>query len=412
MTCARTGPERHRLVCLLPPRRARRVVPASRVPRRRRGLPGARQGPGAAAPAGGAVPPVRGLARRAGPRAGRGVLARDPRRLPGADPAPARPGGVRRARARRASRGADVDAACRGDVGPEGARPGAPAHAQHARSGRARAPAQPPLRLGRRDVRRERVGPPAGAAGRRVDRRALREHGAAARARGRGRAGRGAGWAGCRPPRWSSARSSGARWWRSRAGARSPAASRCSSRSSPSRTTRSTPRRGSSARSVELRYRGATNYPLSLTASAPGLRLTVRAAYDRRRFTDDAVARLLEQLGLLLEGLASDPRAPLALLPLVTPLERQKRAGRVERHAPRPRLSAHAARGARGAGRAHARTRWRSSFEDDAGHLPRAERAGEPARPRPARAAASDRTCSWASASSGRWSWWWRSSAC
>ncbi|HXK09666.1 MAG TPA: amino acid adenylation domain-containing protein [Vicinamibacteria bacterium] len=75
---------------------------------------------------------------------------------------------------------------------------------------------------------------------------------------------------------------------------------------------------------TELRYRGATNYPLSLTASAPGPRLSLRAVFDRGRLADEAVARLLDQIGVLLEEMASRPRAALASLVLLTDEERRR----------------------------------------------------------------------------------------
>ena len=65
------------------------------------------------------------------------------------------------------------------------------------------------------------------------------------------------------------------------------------------------------------------NYPLTLTA-APGDELTLRLAYDARRFTDDAVERLLEHLSRLLTELPADPRRQLAAIPLLSASERQE----------------------------------------------------------------------------------------
>src|SRR5207302_540558 len=75
------------------------------------------------------------------------------------------------------------------------------------------------------------------------------------------------------------------------------------------------------------RYVSRTHYPLSLLVT-PGERLVVRATFERRRFEDAAIARLLGHLANLLGGLAalaSSPAAPsLGALPLLSPAERHQ----------------------------------------------------------------------------------------
>ncbi|MFZ5915510.1 MAG: non-ribosomal peptide synthetase, partial [Chloroflexota bacterium] len=66
-----------------------------------------------------------------------------------------------------------------------------------------------------------------------------------------------------------------------------------------------------------------TNYPLTVV-SGPGERLALRIAYDRRRFDDDAIGRMLGHLKTLLEGIAADPSQRIASLPLLTEAERQR----------------------------------------------------------------------------------------
>jgi non-ribosomal peptide synthetase component F len=79
-----------------------------------------------------------------------------------------------------------------------------------------------------------------------------------------------------------------------------------------------------------------TNYPLSVVAAFRGS-LTVRIDYDRSRFDDATIERMLTHLQTLLEGIAPRAvRARLSSLPLISEREEAAR-GRVERH--RRRLS-------------------------------------------------------------------------
>lgn len=69
--------------------------------------------------------------------------------------------------------------------------------------------------------------------------------------------------------------------------------------------------------------RGLTNYPLSLMVM-PGSRLGLRLSYDRTRFTEKAIARMLGHLRQLLEDMLDRPEAPIGTLNLLTPPERQQ----------------------------------------------------------------------------------------
>jgi amino acid adenylation domain-containing protein len=69
--------------------------------------------------------------------------------------------------------------------------------------------------------------------------------------------------------------------------------------------------------------RSQPNYPLALDASAgPGL--LIKILYDRHRFDDSAIQRMLGHLKTLLEGLAAQPHQPLCSLPLLTTAERHQ----------------------------------------------------------------------------------------
>ncbi|MBI2948517.1 MAG: AMP-binding protein [Verrucomicrobia bacterium] len=80
-----------------------------------------------------------------------------------------------------------------------------------------------------------------------------------------------------------------------------------------------------------------TNFALTLAAYADA-ELLLRIQFDRRRFDDDTVARMLGHLRTLLEGMAEHPHASLQDLPMVTQRERHQllkewNAGQAEAHA-------------------------------------------------------------------------------
>jgi amino acid adenylation domain-containing protein len=65
-----------------------------------------------------------------------------------------------------------------------------------------------------------------------------------------------------------------------------------------------------------------TNYPLTILASSDAeASLTIR--YDRNRFDDATIARILGHFETLLESIVADPGQTLARLPLLTPVEEQ-----------------------------------------------------------------------------------------
>ncbi|AUX41120.1 hypothetical protein SOCE26_025250 [Sorangium cellulosum] len=66
-----------------------------------------------------------------------------------------------------------------------------------------------------------------------------------------------------------------------------------------------------------------TTYPLTLAAAARGV-LHLEIGYDRRRFEDAAVERMLGHLTALIEGIVADPRRPIRDLPLLAPWERRR----------------------------------------------------------------------------------------
>ncbi len=68
-----------------------------------------------------------------------------------------------------------------------------------------------------------------------------------------------------------------------------------------------------------------TNYPLTLLA-APGRELPLRISYQRQRFADEAIARMLGHLQTLLEGFARGLEQPIAALPMLTSAEHQQLA--------------------------------------------------------------------------------------
>jgi len=72
-----------------------------------------------------------------------------------------------------------------------------------------------------------------------------------------------------------------------------------------------------------LRAIETTNYPLVLVV-APGEELKISAAYERSRFDDETITRLLGHFKSLLEGIASNSSRRVAELTLLTERERQQ----------------------------------------------------------------------------------------
>ncbi|HEX8474859.1 MAG TPA: amino acid adenylation domain-containing protein, partial [Pyrinomonadaceae bacterium] len=66
-----------------------------------------------------------------------------------------------------------------------------------------------------------------------------------------------------------------------------------------------------------------TNYPLTLLA-VPGTELLLHISYDRRRFSDATIKRMLGHLSTLLEGMVANPTQRLSSLPLLTQTERHQ----------------------------------------------------------------------------------------
>jgi amino acid adenylation domain-containing protein/non-ribosomal peptide synthase protein (TIGR01720 family) len=66
-----------------------------------------------------------------------------------------------------------------------------------------------------------------------------------------------------------------------------------------------------------------TSYPLTVIA-AVGEQLMVKLSYDNCRFNEAAIARMLEHLQTLLEGMLAHPDLPIAQLPLLTAGEHQQ----------------------------------------------------------------------------------------
>ncbi len=80
---------------------------------------------------------------------------------------------------------------------------------------------------------------------------------------------------------------------------------------------------GGAFQSRSFRLVEQTNYPLTL-AGYGGASLTLRIDYDRRRFDDAAIERMLGQLEILLEAFTRDPKQRLADLPILTEAERRE----------------------------------------------------------------------------------------
>ena len=82
------------------------------------------------------------------------------------------------------------------------------------------------------------------------------------------------------------------------------------------------------ATDASLRISGArsddrTHYPLWL-AGVPGRCITLRLSYDRGRFEEEAMARLLRHYQMLLEGIVAEPEQRISELALLTDEERRQ----------------------------------------------------------------------------------------
>jgi amino acid adenylation domain-containing protein/non-ribosomal peptide synthase protein (TIGR01720 family) len=73
----------------------------------------------------------------------------------------------------------------------------------------------------------------------------------------------------------------------------------------------------------EVSFHEASNYPVTLLA-VPEACLRLTALYDGQRFDPSTVLRLVEQLAVLLEGMADAPETDLFSLPLLTPAARHQ----------------------------------------------------------------------------------------
>src|SRR5437868_2170632 len=70
-----------------------------------------------------------------------------------------------------------------------------------------------------------------------------------------------------------------------------------------------------------------TNYSLTLAVMPSPITLEIGISYDRRRFDEAVIARMLGHFQTLLAGIAMDPERRLADLPLLTAAERLQLAG-------------------------------------------------------------------------------------
>lgn len=77
---------------------------------------------------------------------------------------------------------------------------------------------------------------------------------------------------------------------------------------------------GESWKSREFRLIEQTNYPLTVYGYAEP-ELLLKIVYDRQRFDEATIARLLGHIKTLLEGMAAHPHSPLSTLPLLTEAE-------------------------------------------------------------------------------------------
>lgn len=80
---------------------------------------------------------------------------------------------------------------------------------------------------------------------------------------------------------------------------------------------------GESWRNREFRLIGSTNYPLTILGYLD-LELLLEIAYDRRRFDDGTIARMLGHIKTLLEGMVANPEQRLSDLPLLTEAEQHQ----------------------------------------------------------------------------------------
>jgi amino acid adenylation domain-containing protein/non-ribosomal peptide synthase protein (TIGR01720 family) len=67
-----------------------------------------------------------------------------------------------------------------------------------------------------------------------------------------------------------------------------------------------------------------TNYPLTLTASVQGQVLALRVSFERSRFDQETIERLLGHIQTLFHGIAADPTRRMADLPLLSAAEWQE----------------------------------------------------------------------------------------
>jgi amino acid adenylation domain-containing protein len=74
---------------------------------------------------------------------------------------------------------------------------------------------------------------------------------------------------------------------------------------------------------AEMRFHEQTEYPLTVVV-APGKELTLGLGYDSSRFSPSAIERMGGHLGVLLEGVLSNPEGRIADLPLLTDKEQHR----------------------------------------------------------------------------------------
>ncbi len=80
---------------------------------------------------------------------------------------------------------------------------------------------------------------------------------------------------------------------------------------------------GSVLGSGELRFLEQTNYPLAVSARmSPDLRVAI--SYDRRRFDDACITRMLGHVRTIMEAITEHPQARLATVSMLTHAERQR----------------------------------------------------------------------------------------
>ena len=135
--------------------------------------------------------------------------------------------------------------------------------------------------------------------------------------------------------RWSCASTSTARWCRCRAGARCPAARRCSRACSSSRTTRWTPPSTSAAagwRSATSSFERADQLPARRHRHPRQAAPAAPAATTPRASTRTPWIRLLAHWRVALEGVVARPEQRVHDVSLLSGEERAAVAGGVERH--------------------------------------------------------------------------------